>query len=70
MTSLKDRVKNKVVVFEYYRDNALWYKCEDGFLFPVPIEDIGLATFLREEKALFLMRWINRYMKAIEEGKS
>jgi len=68
MTTIKNRVKNKKVIFEYYRDNALWYSCEDGFMFPVPIEDIGNATFLREDKAMLFMRYLRKYMNTIEKS--
>ena len=36
---------NRKVNFVYYRENDLWYKTEFGELFPVPISDIGSATF-------------------------
>jgi hypothetical protein len=49
---------NKIVTFEYYRDGSLWYKTEYDELFSVPIEDIGNATFNREEKAILLMRYM------------
>ena len=66
--TLKDMVKdNKKVVFEYYRDNALWYRTEDGFLFPVPISDIGTATFNREDKAILFMRYIRKYIDDCKE---
>lgn len=65
--SLKDMVSdNKRAKFSYYRDGSLWYTTEDGFLFPVPIEDIGNATFNNEEKALLLMRYIRKHLKTIE----
>lgn len=47
--------------FQYYRDSQLWYKTENGFLFPVPIEDIGNATFNAEEKGLLMMRYIRKW---------
>ena len=32
--------------FQYYRDSQLWYRTQYGSLvFPVPVEDIGTATF-------------------------
>lgn len=67
--SLKDMVSdNKKATFAYYRDGSLWYTTEDGFLFPVPIEDIGNATFNREEKALLLMRYIRKHLKTLEQA--
>ncbi len=55
-------INNKKVKFEYYRANELWYKTESGFLFPVPISDIGEATFLAEDKAILFMRYIRQYI--------
>lgn len=60
---------NKMVTFQFYRDQELWYKTECGFEFPVPISDIGKATFLNEDKAIFFLRWIQPHMKAVEAGK-
>jgi hypothetical protein len=62
--------------FEYYRDGDLWYKVmwTDGelqfqeFTFPVPISDIGNATFSRVERAILLMRYIRKHMKVLEEN--
>ena len=59
MLTLKEMVSNnKTVKFTFYRDNALHYETEDGFIFPVPVEDAGSATFGSEEKAMSMMRYI------------
>jgi hypothetical protein len=43
----------------------LWYQTNDtGFVFPVPVEDIGTATFSREEKSLIMMRYIRKWIEA------
>ncbi len=66
--NLKDEVKdNKKVNFKFYRSQNLWYETDSGFLFPVPIEDIGEATFLAQDKAILFMRYIRKY---IEECKN
>lgn len=65
MMTMINRVKGKVV-FQYYQDGNLFYKCEDGFLFPVPVEDCGSARFFAEEKGMLFMRWISRHMKVGE----
>ena len=58
------------VSFAYYRKGNLWYKCKNGFLFPVPIEDTGDATFSSEDKGLLFMRWIKQHnLLLIAEGK-
>ncbi len=67
---IKDMVKdNKKVRFSFYRDKALWYKTEDGFEFPVPIEDIGNGVFLAEDKALLFMRYIRKHLAFIADSK-
>jgi hypothetical protein len=71
--SITDMVRdNAKVGFEYFRDNKLWYKTEvGGFIFPVPVADIGNATFLKEDKAMLFMRYIRKYQDAIaQEGNS
>jgi len=60
---------NKRVRFTFYRDRQLFYQTECGFEFPVPIDDIGNATFLAEDKAI-LLRYIRRHLKTIEEARA
>lgn len=63
--NVKEMVKdNKKVTFKFYRAGNLYYTTECGFVFPVPISDIGEATFLVEDKALLFMRYIR---KAVQE---
>jgi len=62
MINIKRAVtENRKVTYDYYRDGSLWYKTEFGEIFPVPIDDIGNATFNREEKAILLMRYMRRW---------
>lgn len=63
--TIKDHVKGKVT-FEYYRDNQLFYKTETGLTFPVPIDDIGNATFMKEDKAMLFMRYIRKFLATLE----
>lgn len=65
--TLKDHVQGKVT-FQYYRDGNLYYKADSGLVFPVPIEDIGNATFLAEDKALLFMRYIRKFLDSIRSG--
>ena len=68
LIDIKDAVTdNKKVYFEYYRDSELWYKTEAGDIFPVPISDIGNATFMREDKAILFMRYMRKYNNHIKE---
>lgn len=64
-----DMVKNKKVMFIHYANKELWYKTEDGFEFPVSIEDTGNATFLAEDKAILYMRYIRKHKEMIDTAK-
>ena len=68
---VKDHVKDKVVRFKYFRDGEFWYETELGLLFPVPLSDVHgpttRAMLLVEDKAIYFMRWINRYVKTCKE---
>jgi hypothetical protein len=66
--SLKERVTG-LVEFIRLEDGALWYICDDGFEFPVPLTDTKGAVFEAEDKAIFFMRWIRKHMSLIEESK-
>lgn len=79
--SIKDLVKgDNTVKFDSYRQGFFYYNVglkeyhninSDVFVetakfqFPIPMDDIGTATLLREDKAITFMRWIR---KAIDEG--
>ena len=64
-----DIVKNQNAHFVFYRDNSLFYETDNGFLFPIPIEDAGSATFNKEEKAILLMRYIRKHIVKTREAK-
>lgn len=69
MATLKEMVSgNKVVRFTFYRDKNLWYRTECGFEFPVPIDDIGNATFLNEDRAMLFMRYIRKHIALTENA--
>lgn len=59
-------MQNRTVHLDYYRDGALWYRTEFGEIFPVPVEDVGTATFNGVEKASLLMRWMRKWNQKIE----
>jgi hypothetical protein len=68
--TLKEMVINhKKVRFSFYRDRELWYVTEDGFEFPVPLEEVGNATFLAEDKAILFMRYIRKHMEMLAQAK-
>jgi hypothetical protein len=66
---LIDLIKNQQVHFLYYRDNELWYETDNKFIFPVPIDDVGTATFLRDDKAILFMRYIRKYKEELDTEK-
>lgn len=66
MKNIKELIKGNTVKFQYYRKGNLWYALDD-FLFPVPIEDTGDGEFKFEDKAIYFMRYIRKYMKEIEK---
>jgi len=64
---LIDMVKNRVVRFKFYRNGELWYEISGiNFMFPVPTDDIGYATFLAEDKASLFMRYIRKQLEAVK----
>lgn len=68
--SIKDMVSaGKKVKFVRYQKKELWYITEDGFEFPVPIEDCGDGEFKDSDKALIFMRWIRIHLANIEAGR-
>ena len=62
MIDIKRAVMEKrQVTFRFYRDGELWYATEFGEEFPVPISDIGTATFQATDKALLFMRYMRKW---------
>jgi len=69
--TIKEMVRDhKKVKFSFYRDKELWYITEDGFEFPVPIEEIGNATFIAEDRAILFMRYIRKHMEMLSKAKN
>ena len=68
--SITELVKGRKARFVHYREGNFIYETESGFQFPVPLEEVGNATLMSEDKALFFMRWIRRHLATIEAGKS
>jgi hypothetical protein len=79
-SDLKNLIKDNTVQFSRYRKGYLYYtiashekdttdgvsfKPRQVWEFPVPIEDVGDATFNAGERAILFMRYIR---KAQEEG--
>lgn len=66
---LKSGVKNSVK-FDYYRKGHLYYKAIDDngtvITFPVPIDDIGDATFMDIDKGILFMRYIHKHLQTLD----
>lgn len=70
MLSIKDMIKDgKKVYFMFYRKGELWYKTEDNFEFPVPVDDTGDGTFLNEDRAIMFMRYIRKHYAMVAAEK-
>jgi hypothetical protein len=70
MNTVKDMVKDgKKVYFQFYRKDTLYYKTECGFEFRVPTSDCGDGIFMKEDKAMMFMRYINKEVKELEKQK-
>lgn len=67
--TLKDHIQGKVV-FEFYRDGNLWYKTSTNLSFPVPISDTQTAVFPAQEKGIFFMRWIRKFLNEVDKERS
>ena len=60
---LLDIVKNNVVKFDFLRAGIAYYKVNinnESYRFPVPLNDIGDASLLSEDKAIIFMRFIRK----------
>lgn len=64
---LKTLIKDNVVRFNFYRAGNLYYEVSvslrygiETYQFPVPVSDIGDATFLKEDKAILFIRYIRK----------
>lgn len=58
--------ENRVAYYTHYHDGALWYKTAFDEAFPVPVSDIGNATFNTQEKAILLMRYMRKWNETIK----
>lgn len=67
--NIKDLVKGQLVHFKCYSDNELWYTTDSGFEFPIPLNDTGNGIFLRDDKAIFFMRYIRKHLAFLEESR-
>ena len=61
---------DKQVTFLRYQSEELWYRCENGFEFPVPISDTNDAAFLPADRSMVFMRWIRKHLAMIEKARA
>lgn len=71
--TLTQRVKGSVK-FSFFRDGSLWYATDDGWEFPIPVDDTaneqgGSPTFPASDKAITYMRWIRKHMDALAAAR-
>jgi hypothetical protein len=60
----KDHIRDFCSFFQF-RKGFLYYVTDDtGFIFRVPVEDTGDATFHNREKSLIMMRYIRKEIEA------
>lgn len=82
MSDISQKIKslienNQQAYFHRYFDGALWYRIPVGdrqddssfFEFPVPVTDVGTATFLFQDKAILMMRYIRKHIEMLEKAK-
>ena len=67
--NIKDIVGNKQkAYFMYYRKGELWYKTDNDFIFPIPINDTGDGQFNATDKAMIFMRYIRLYLEELKNN--
>ena len=69
---LLDIVKDNKVNFDFLRAGIAYYKITVEniiYRFPVPLEDIGEATLLSEDKGIIFMRYIRKSIETNQFNK-
>jgi hypothetical protein len=73
MATIKEIVKDNKVRFSHLKNNIAYYSvfAEDtDHTFPVRLDDIGEATLLAEDNAIFFMRYIRKALDNNEFHKA
>jgi len=69
--SIADLVRDgKKTTFMFFKELELWYKTEDGFEYPIHIDETKGGIFLNEDKAIYHMRFIRPHFKMLETEKA
>ena len=68
--TVKELVSGNTVQFLHYRKGHMYYEVVEypEFVFPVPVEDIGDATFNARDKALLFMRYIRKHLDNLSQA--
>lgn len=70
---LLEIVKDNKVTFDFLRAGIAYYNIivdNITYRFPIPLEDIGEATLLKEDKAIIMMRYIRKAISNNEFHKA
>ena len=68
--TVTDLVRNGTSRFVHYRDGQFRYEVDGtGFEYDIPLDDIGSATLLSQEKAIVHMRWIRKRVELLKENE-
>lgn len=59
----------KMVTFCTFDYPTMWYQTECGFKFPIPLDDTKDASFKKEDRAIFFMRWIRKHIDEITKAQ-
>ena len=73
MFNIKEVVKDNTVRFSYLRAGVAYYSVDvkgTEYTFPVRLDDLGEATLLAEDKAIFFMRYIRKALENNEFHKT
>jgi hypothetical protein len=65
---LKDHVKGDVEFVRYVGGNLIYEVINTGLEFPVPVSDVGNATFLCRDRAMLFMRYIRKHLELKNSG--
>lgn len=53
--------------FSHYREGHLYYVTDSGFVFAVPVAEVGNGTCCTKEKTMTFLKWVKPQHDAITE---
>lgn len=69
MIDIKSHVTAGPCTFVRAKAGNLWYRSALGFEFPVPMDDMGEATFDAEIRGMMMMRYIRKHAELIMQDR-